>query len=338
MTPTSKRHMVIVGLFVALALAILAGGILMIGDLNDTFSNKIVVSAMFDEVNGLQEGDNIWFSGLKVGRVTKLNFHGASQVEVGMKVDRDATQFIHDDALAKIGSDGLIGKRIVVLYGGTPEAPTLRPGDVLGIGKTLSTEDFLAVLQTNNTNLMAITTDLKGISARLAAGEGSVGKLLGDEVLYANLTDTVSTLNKASTNAQDLTASLSTFSAKLNREGGLPNELVTDRTSYASITGTIDQLHHAGERASNLMDGLAQGAADRNTPVGALMRDEQAGTDLKVTLDNLSRGSLLLADDLEALQHNILLRGFFRKKAKAEEKVRKEEAAEVQVTPLASSP
>jgi phospholipid/cholesterol/gamma-HCH transport system substrate-binding protein len=37
---------------------------------------------------------------------------------------------------------------------------------------------------------------------------------------------------------------------------------------------------------------------------------------LKTTLDNLQSASKKLDEDLEALQHNFLFRGFFRKKAK----------------------
>ncbi|MDP2308972.1 MAG: MlaD family protein [Pseudomonadota bacterium] len=320
MTPSPNRRAVMVGLFVSFAAAILIGGILTIGDLNDTFTKKVTVTAVFDEVNGLQQGDNIWFSGVKVGIVKKLDFHGGPQVEVEMKIDRTATQFIHRDALAKIGSDGLIGSKIVVLYGGTQEAPALVEGDVLIVGETVSTETMMAMLQENNANLLAITTDLKGISGKLAKGEGTVGKLLIEDALYASVTDTVSSLNTASANAETLTASLSTFSGKLNQKGSLPNDLVTDKTTYAALTTTVGKLQSTGESASVLVAGLAQGAADPTTPMGALMHDREAGTDMRVTLDNLSRGSLFLAEDLEAAQHNFMLRGFFKKREKAEAK------------------
>ena len=321
-TPSPNRQAVVVGLFVTVALAILTGGILTIGDLNDTFTRKISVTAVFDEVNGLQQGDNVWFSGVKVGIVKTLGLHGESQVEVEMRIDQDATEYIRKDVLAKIGSDGLIGNKIVVLYGGTSDAPDLQPGDVLTIGKAVSTEDMMTMLQESNSNLLAITTNLKGISGKLANGEGTIGKVLNDDALYTSVTDTVATLNAASGNAQTLTASLSTFADELNQEGNLPHDLVTDRTTYASLTATVVELNQAGQSASELMEGVAKGAADPNTPIGTLMHDTQAGTDLKVTLDNLNRGSLLLSEDLEAAQHNFMLRGFFKKKEKAAAKAK----------------
>lgn len=317
MNPSPTRHAVVVGLFVAFALAILAGGVLTIGNLNDTFTHKVTVTSVFNEVNGLKKGDNIWFSGLKVGTVYQLSFVGGAAVEVTLKIDQEATPYIHNDALAKISSDGLIGNRIVVLFEGTDKAPVVKDGDVLAVGDTVSTEAIMVMLQTNNTNLLAITSDLKGITGKLAAGEGTIGRLLKDDALYTSVSATVDTLKVASENARTLTASLSTFSAKLNKPGALPNDLVTDRTSYTSLTDTVARLHHVGERASEVMDGVAQGAADPKTPVGIILHDGAAGADIQATLANLHRGSALLNEDLEALQHNILLRGFFKKRDKA---------------------
>lgn len=331
MNPAPKRA-VWVGLLLTASTVILAGAILTIGDVNATFTRKIDVSVVFEGVNGLQEGDNIWYSGVKVGIVRSLAFTGRSEVQVDLLVDRKATEFIHADALVKIGSDGLIGNRIVVIYGGTTEAPTLVDGDVLHVGTSVSTEDIMTMLQRNNENLLAITTDLKDVTGGVRRGEGTLGKLLTDEELYTRVTNTVGTLETASADAGKMTASLSTFAGKLNAPGGLPNALVTDRTSYASLTRTVSELEKTGDRASVLVDGLATSAANTKTPVGALLHDEAAGTDVKVALDNLARSTALLEDNLKALQHNFLFRGYFRKQERAAAKARKD-AADAETTP-----
>jgi phospholipid/cholesterol/gamma-HCH transport system substrate-binding protein len=50
---------------------------------------------------------------------------------------------------------------------------------------------------------------------------------------------------------------------------------------------------------------------------GLLLNDPAAAASVKVTLQNLQAASRKLDEDLEALQHNFLLKGFFKKKAKA---------------------
>lgn len=325
MNPTSHRRSVFVGLFVIVAIAILAGGVLTVGNLNDSFTRRLTVSAVFEQVGGLKQGDNIWFSGLKVGIVKELDFHGASQVKVEMNIDRKAAEHIRHDVTATVGADGLIGNRIVVLAGGTPGVRDLADGDVLAIGESVSTEALMATLAANNTNLLAITADVKGITARIANGEGTVGKLLVDDELYTSVTGAVDTLGLAADSARSATASLSSFAGDLNRSGNLAKSLVNDTTTYPSLTATVDDLEHAGQRASDMIDSLAKSAADPNTPLGTLTSDEAAGADLKATLANLNQGSVLLNEDLEAAQHNILLRRYFRKKARAEAKAENEE-------------
>lgn len=329
MSESPNRQAAIVGLFVTFAVLILVGGIFTIGSLSAGFSRKVHVTTVFDEVNGLQAGSNIWFSGVKVGTVKHVGFAGGPRVEVEMAIDEDATPYIHNDVLAKISSDGLIGNKLVVLYEGTPEAPPIADGDVLVSGKELSTTDMMAMFADNSSSILALTTDLKVVTSKIAAGEGTAGKLLADDELYRNLTTTVASLQGASANAQAMTSNLSTFAAKMNQEGTLPNELVTDRESYASLTTSVKKLEEVATDAARVVDGLEKGATNPDSAVGALLLDEEAGKDLKQTLDNLNSGTVLLSDNLEAMQHNFLLRGFFKKKEKAKEEARESESAAV---------
>ncbi|MGZ4158460.1 MAG: MlaD family protein, partial [Bacteroidia bacterium] len=81
--PVNKRA-VGVGLFIIIGLLFLVGGVLTIGDLHSTFQKKMTVSTIFGDVNGLQSGNNIWFSGVKIGTVKKTQFYGDRQVRVIM--------------------------------------------------------------------------------------------------------------------------------------------------------------------------------------------------------------------------------------------------------------
>jgi phospholipid/cholesterol/gamma-HCH transport system substrate-binding protein len=301
-----RRHTAVLGLFVAVAVLTLGATILTIGDLHDTFTRKLGVSAVFTEVSGLQAGDNVWFAGVKVGVVKRLDLQAADAVEVSLLIDREAARFLPLDVVARIGSDGLIGSRIVVLSGGTPGGPRATEGAVLLVEPTLSTDDIMATMQENNLNLLAITTDVKALTASLAAGEGTVGRLLKEDALYGKIDATVD-------DTRATVASARAFSAGLGREGHLPNQLITDQTLYPSLSASAKDLQLVAQRSSALVDGLERGLGDAGTPAGTLLHDREAGADLKTVLSNLTEGSELLAEDLEAAQHNFLLRGFFRK-------------------------
>lgn len=324
MNERSNRIPVIVGLFVLVGVVILIAGIFVIGDLRDTFTRKVAVSVVFDEVGGLKTGDNVWFSGVKVGVVRELRLEAPGRVEVGLTVDRDAARFIPADALARVGSDGLIGNRIVVIYGGTSDGARVTGGEELRVEDRISTEEMVAMLQDNNANLRAITGDLKVLTAQLAAGEGSAGRLLMEDGLYEDLSASVASLRKTTERAPELVSQMNAFAGKLNQEGSLPNDLATDQETWAKLTASVAHLQRVAEHAEALTVRLDQGLEDPGTPLGAMVGDRDAGADLQTTLENLSDASRLLAEDLEAAQHNLLLRGYFRKKEKAAEKAARE--------------
>ncbi len=311
---TSNRRAVIVGLFIFLGIVFLILGILIIGNLHETFVKKIVVTSVLDDANGLQQGNNVWFSGVKIGTVNKLSFFGSSQVKIAMKIDEKSQQYIRKDAKVKISTDGLIGSKIIIIYGGTSKAGAVMDGDTLGIEKLYSSDDMIDTLQANNINLLTITKNLKLITQKIADGQGSIGKLMNDETLYNNIEATLQSLQKASAKANELTNSLATFGAKLNEKGTLANDLITDTVLFKSFSVTVAQLQKIAANADSLSLNLKNASSNPNSPIGVLLHDEKSGSLLKTTIANLDSSTYKLNEDLEALQHNFLLRGYFKKK------------------------
>ena len=320
MNESSNRRAIIVGVFVLVGIIFLIGGILTIGNLHKTFSKKMNLVAIFDDVNGLQQGNNIWFSGVKIGTVKKVQFYGSSKVKVVMNIDEKSQQYIRQDAKVKVSADGLIGNKILVIYGGTSKAESVEDDDTLSVEKTFTSEDMINTLQENNVNILAITNDFKSISKKMANGQGTIGKLLNDEAIYANIASTTASLKNASDKAQNLIASLNSFTAKLNKKGTLANDLVSDTVVFNSIKSTVKELNQIADTASAFISELKTASENPKTPAGILLRDEEAGASLKATLKNLETGSKKLDEDLEGLQHSFPMKKYFRKKAKAEKK------------------
>ncbi len=319
MSESVNKRPVIVGLFVLIGLLILAAGVLTIGNLHETFTRKIRITTRFDDVNGLQHGGNVWFSGVKIGTVRKLNFYGQSQVQVIMSIDENARDYIRKDAKVKISTDGLIGSKIIVIYGGTSKAEPIVDGDTLGVENALSTDEMMGTFQESNKNLLEITNDLKIVTKKIAHGDGSVGRLLNSHDVYNNILATTNSLQKASKQAQEMAASLAEFSKKLNKEGGLANDLVTDTTMFNSLRATIGQLEQIADTAAGFVENLKKATADPNSPIGVILKDKATADHLKETIKNLDSSSKKLDEDLEGLQHSFLLRKYFKKKNKEKE-------------------
>jgi phospholipid/cholesterol/gamma-HCH transport system substrate-binding protein len=330
MKAIQNKRAVIVGIFILIGVAIFMGALITLGKQKKTFTKGILVKAVFDNVNGLQAGNNIWFSGVKVGTVKKLELTKDARVIVDMSMDKKSKDFIHEDAKAKIGSDGLIGNKIVVIYGGTQTAPTIKANDILKVEAALSTEEMMNSLQENNKNLLAITSDFKMISRRLANGEGSVGRLLTDDSFMDQLQATAGTLQKASANIQALSSNMADYTAKLQTKGVLANDLVSDTTIFKSLRSSVARIQEASDNAKELTNNLktvSQKINDSSNTVGVLLHDQGTADNLRTTIGNLQSGTQKFDEDMEALQHNFLFRGFFRKKAKREQAEQKKQTA-----------
>src|SRR3990170_4416542 len=167
MAQANNKKAITVGIFIFLGLLILVAGVLTLGGQKNSFQKKITVRAIFDDVGGLQTGNNVWFSGVKIGTVKKMTFHGGSQVEVIMSIEEKNQQYIRKNAKAKISSEGFIGNKLVVIYGGTMQSPSVEDNDALGVEKAASTDEMMATLQENNKNLLDITTSFKTVAKRL---------------------------------------------------------------------------------------------------------------------------------------------------------------------------
>ncbi len=319
MNESTNKRAIVVGIFIFLGIVFLIAGILIIGNARETFKRKIKVVALFEDVSGLQSGNNVWFSGVKIGTVSDLEFYDRSKVKVSFKIETKSQPYICKDAMVKISTDGLIGSKILVIYGGTSPAK-IEAGDTLIVEKTFTSEDMINTLQENNKNFLAITNDIKIISKKIANGEGTIGKLLSNDSIFTNINAATLSLQTASIKAQQLIASLTTFSAGLNKKGTLSNELVSDTVVFNSLKKSVLQLQQIADTSSALVSNLKSAANNPNSSIGVLLHDKQSGDRLKETIKNLESSSKKLDEDLEAVQHNFLLRKYFKKKAKTEKK------------------
>ncbi|WP_140938602.1 MlaD family protein [Sphingobacterium lumbrici] len=323
MSTSEKRRSITVGLFVLLGLVILVAGILVLGTQQNKFSKNLVITTYFHDVKGLKVGNNVWFSGVKVGIVKEIKFKSIDDVKVVMHIEEKSSQFIREDVVAKLGSDGLIGNAIVNLIGGSNEAPPIKNGDVIDSGKGTDTEAMFATLQTNNENLVEITKNFALISKNMVDGKGIMGALLTDSTISSSLSGSLNSLNKVMSDATQASANLAILTKKLNSSEGLFHDLTTDTEVFASLRESAAQLQGVTQTATALMNNLNETSARLNSPdnaLGVLTNDPAAADEIKQILRNLNLSTQKLDQNMEALQSNFLLRGFFKKKAKQEAK------------------
>jgi phospholipid/cholesterol/gamma-HCH transport system substrate-binding protein len=326
MRTDNKKRMVTVGVFVLVGIVIFTAAVLTLGGQKKTFEKKSTLRAIFKDVNGLQEGNNVWFSGVKIGTVKKISLGAHAMVDVVMSIETKAMQYIKKDARAKVSSEGFIGNKIIVIFGGDMHSPAVAEDDVLAADTGAGTDEMIATLQQNNQNLLDITGNIKTIMERLMNGQGSAGKILSDDKLANELQAAMMGLRIASVQVQKITSDVAAYTSQLQSEGSLTYNLVHDTVFYGRLKNTAAQIQQASvtikesseniKRITGNIENVSRRLDSTGSPVGVLLNDEEAGDNLRMTLENLQTGSKKLDEDLEAIQHNFLFRGFFKKKEK----------------------
>ena len=327
MQQSENRRQITVGVFIFLGLLIFVAGIFTLGGQRKAFVKSFQVNAVFSDIQGLKTGGNVWFSGVKIGTIKKIQFYGTSQVQVIMSIEEDAHKYIHKNAGASISSDGLIGNKIVVISGGSPKFPFVEDGDRLQVNTELSTDDIMKTLQVNNKNLVDVTGNFKILSKNLIDGKGTAGALLSDEQIANNFKAIVVNLKNTTAAADKMALELNAFTKTLNTKGGLADKLLTDTAVFNRLQASVASLQKTAASASAMTENLNNASAKltkNDNAAGLLLNDPKTADQVRAIMNNLQSGSKKLDEDLEALQSNFLLRGFFKKRAKAEEKAKEE--------------
>ncbi len=326
---TAKRNAK-VGLFMLFGLLIFVAGVLVISNMRKIFIRKVTAVAVFEDVNGLNKGNNVLFSGVKVGTVESLDFVPGKGVEVTFQIEEKSQEYIYKDAELSIGTDGLIGNPVLVIKGGNLQAGIIEDGHTFKVRKEDTQQDMLATLQQNNKNILSITEDLKGIVSSINSGEGNLGKLLKEENLYNQLDQTLAQLRSSSYQINSMSKDLSQFSHDLNDPQNMPYQLVHNQSVVPAISKTfvnLEEVTHSAKLAagearqlvSDTRGNIDAAFSSESSTLGVLLHDRELAESMKNSMLNLESGSEKLDENLEALQHSIFFRRYFRKKEKAKE-------------------
>lgn len=184
------------GIFVITALFFFILGIYFIGKKQQLFNETFRISGLFTDVRGLQVGNNVRFSGINVGVVEDIVIITDTTVKVDIQVNENTRRFIRKDASAIIGSDGLMGNKILTILPGTPGEAIIENNDYIRTTMPISMDDILFKLKVTGDNAATITGDLAAIIGNIRSGRGTIGKLLMDTSFAKNLDRTVVNLKK----------------------------------------------------------------------------------------------------------------------------------------------
>jgi len=175
------------GVFVSVTVVLFITGIYFIGEKQQLFSRTFHISGVFKDISGLQIGNNVRFSGINVGIVEDIEQVTDTSVRVDMQIEEKAQKFMKKDVKAIIGSDGLMGNKIMIILPGATSKEKLANNDVIHTTQPVSLDDIFVKVKVTSDNLADITSNLSTITASVSQGKGTIGKLLMDSVMAKNV-------------------------------------------------------------------------------------------------------------------------------------------------------
>jgi len=186
------------GLFVLGGFTLFVLAVFIIGKQKQLFNPVFRLTSTFNNVSGLQIGNNVRFSGITVGTVDNIQIINDSSVRVNMIVKKDVWQFIKSDCTVKIGSEGIIGDRLIIITQGGSDAPLAKDGQQLASSEPLETDAIMSSLQVTAKNAEVISLQLAEIMVKVNKGKGTLGRLIQDETIAENLNQTIVNLKTSS--------------------------------------------------------------------------------------------------------------------------------------------
>ncbi|MBK6619560.1 MAG: MCE family protein [Saprospirales bacterium] len=198
MNTHTQNFKVRLGLFVIIGLAIFVFAIFIIGKQKHLFDPVFKVTSTFYNVSGLQVGNNVRFSGINVGTVDNIAIINDSTVRVDLLIKQSVKKFIRQDCGVAIGSEGLIGDRLVIVTQGSGDSPMVKNGQELESVEPIETDAIMASLRVTAGYAEVVTEQLAEIMVKINSGSGTLGRLIQDTTIAQNLDQTMLNLRRSS--------------------------------------------------------------------------------------------------------------------------------------------
>jgi len=305
---SSSTFKVRLGLFVAGGFVLLILAIFLIGRQKNLFNPVFKLTTTFYNVSGLQVGNNVRFSGINIGTVANIKIINDSTIQVGMIIKEDVQQFIKTDCVAAIGSEGIIGDRVLIITQGSTKAQAVKDGQRLSSSEPVEMDAIVASLQISALNAEVVTKQLAEIMTDVNQGKGTIGRLIRDSTIAENINEIIINFKDMSTGAEQ---KLAIIMNSLN-------------TNIDSIMASLNLTAANTEMTSGQMNAIMREINEGDGTLGMLVRDTAMSGDLSQTFENLEKSSKSLDENMTALKSNFLFRGYFRRlekqKRKAEQK------------------
>lgn len=310
-----KTKNIRVGIFVLIGTIFIISALYFIGEKQNLFSSKFRISANFENVNGLMPGNNVRFGGINVGTVESVGIINDSTINVVMVIKDKIKPFIKKNSLASIGTDGLMGNKLINIISVNEPAPIVSDGDVLPSKLPFETDEMIRTISRTNEDVSIISKNLKEITNRLN-DDNNLWSILLDPSIAGNIKDAVVNIKLTSERSAVITGDLSRLITDVKSGKGVVGALITDTSLSRSIKQTIVNIKFTSDTLAYItgdLKSVSQRIKNGEGAIGTILMDTNFVHNLNKSMENIEKGTDGFNQNMEALKHSILLRKYFKK-------------------------
>ena len=235
------------GMFVIVGLLLFIITIYFVGKQQNLFGSTFYLKSQFKNVSGLKVGNNVRFSGINIGTVDEIELVNDSSVVVVLLIEKDVQKYIKTDATASIGSDGLMGDKVMTISPGSSSNKIIKDNAFIKSKSAIEMEDLMKSVKTSVDNAGLITAELAEFTASMNNGDGTLSRLMNDKALANSLTKTL-------VNLETSTNEFSKFTTTMNNGKGALYKFVSDEKFAAKLDSTMSNLQTSTKGLSENME------------------------------------------------------------------------------------
>jgi phospholipid/cholesterol/gamma-HCH transport system substrate-binding protein len=191
------------GMFVTVGLLLFIMAIYFIGKQKNLFGSTFHITSQFKTVSGLEVGNNVRFSGINIGTVEEIRLINDSSVVVSMVIKDDVREFIKTDARASIGSDGLMGDKVLTISPGVKSTKVIENNGTIASVNGIEMQDLMKSVKKSVDNAAVITDELAIFSHSMNNGNGALARLVRDDKMANSVSNTLNNLESGTKGFSD---------------------------------------------------------------------------------------------------------------------------------------
>ena len=314
------------GLFVLASLFFLILLLYMIGKNSNMFGSNYILKTRFENVQGLKAGNNIRYAGIDIGTVKSVYIINDTTMEVKMIIDNKAKNIIKKNSLVYIGTDGLVGNKVVNILSVKTDAPFAVENDILPSKKPIDTDEMMRTLNKTNNQVSKIAENF-GITINKLNNSQGLWKLLNDRTIADNISNASIQVNRSSYKINEIANQINDITNEIKHGNGTLSKLINDKNLADSLTAAVTnfknaahEITEAGKEINNSVALISKEVNEGKGSLHAILKDTSITILLEKSMRNIESGTKGFNDNMDALKHSFLFRGYFRKLEKKNKK------------------